>query len=390
MFSGRTPASLSPNRLTRALAELKAAGAPILDLTVSNPTREGIAYPREEILAALQDARSLTYEPTARGLLAAREAIAEWHAGQGSPADPASLILAGSTSEGYGWLFKLLCEPGDAVLVPRPSYPLFECLAELDSVRVVQYPLIEELAWGLDLSELDRLVRPETRAIILVNPNNPTGTYLKRDIWLRLQEFAAYRGLAIISDEVFFDYAWRADPRRTSALQGPHLALTFTLSGLSKISGLPQMKLGWIHVDGPSHLKAEALDRLEWIADSYLPVSAPIQHAAARWLELTPRIQDSIRLRTAENLESLQTAVGVGGSCRVRTPEGGWCAMLEVPRIHSDEEWALMLLENHSIWLQPGYFYDFQREGFLVASLLPEPEAFRAALQRLTGIFRPH
>ncbi|MGC4048606.1 MAG: pyridoxal phosphate-dependent aminotransferase [Paludibaculum sp.] len=390
MFSGRTPASLTPNRLTRALADLKAAGAPILDLTVSNPTREGIDYPRDEILAALEDARSLTYEPTARGLLEAREAISEWHAGQGANADPGSLILAGSTSEAYGWLFKLLCEPGDAVLVPRPSYPLFECLAELDCVRAVQYPLMEELAWGLDISELDRLVRPETRAIVLVNPNNPTGTYLKHDSWLRLQEFAAYRGLAIISDEVFFDYAWREDPRRVSALQGPHLALTFTLSGLSKIAGLPQMKLGWIHVAGPSALKAEALDRLEWIADSYLPVSAPIQHAAARWLELTPRIQHSIRTRTAENLAGLQTAAGVGGGCRVRTPEGGWCAMLEVPRIHSDEEWALMLLENHSVWVQPGYFYDFQREGFLVASLLPRPEVFQSALKRLNGIFGPH
>ncbi|WP_321472044.1 pyridoxal phosphate-dependent aminotransferase [uncultured Paludibaculum sp.] len=390
MFSRRTPASLAPNRLSLLLAERKAAGAPVIDLTVSNPTGVGLDYPREEILAALRDARSLSYEPTARGLLEAREAIAEWHAGQGAPALPDSLILAGSTSEAYGWLFKLLCEPGDEVLAPRPSYPLFECLADLDAVRMVQYALVEEFAWGIDLAELESRVRPNTRAIILVNPNNPTGTYVKRDIWLKLQEFAAYRGLAIVSDEVFFDYAWGPDPRRVSSLQGPHLALTFTLSGLSKIAGLPQMKLGWIHVAGPEPLKREALDRLEWIADSYLPVSAPIQHAAARWLELTPRIQHSIRLRTGENLDSLQQAVGLESGCRVRTPEGGWCAMLEVPRIHSDEEWALMLLENHSIWMQPGYFYDFQREGFLVASLLPEPESFRTALDRLSVIFGPH
>lgn len=390
MFSGRTPASLAPNRLSLVLEELKAAGSPVIDLTLSNPTRAGLDYPRAEILAALEDARSLSHEPTARGLWEARQAVSEWHAGQGAVADPESLILAGSTSEAYGWLFKLLCEPGETVLTPRPSYPLFECLAQLEGVRVAQYPLMEELAWGLDLAELDRLIRPGTKAIILVNPNNPTGTYVKRGEWLRLQEFAAHRSLAIISDEVFFDYPWRPDPRRVSSLEGPHLALTFTLSGLSKIAGLPQMKLGWIHVAGPEALKRAALERLEWIADSYLPVSAPVQHAAARWLELTPRIQACIRRRTAENLATLQQAVGAGSDCRVRTPEGGWCALLEVPRIHSDEEWALLMLTQHAVWLQPGFFYDFQREGFLVASLLPATELFIEAAERLRAIFRPH
>lgn len=390
MFSGRTPASLAPNRLSQLLAERKAAGAPIIDLTVSNPTGVGLPYPHTEILAALDDPRSLSYEPTARGLAEARRAIADWHAGQGAPADPESLILAGSTSEAYGWLFKLLCEPGERVLTPRPSYPLFECLAQLDAVRVQQYPLVEEFAWGLDVAELDRLAGPGTKAVILVNPNNPTGTYLKRAEWLRLQEFAAYRGLAVIADEVFFDYAWRPDASRVSSLEGPHLALTFTLSGLSKIAALPQMKLGWVHVAGPAELRRAALDRLEWIADSYLPVSAPVQHAATRWLELTPAIQAAIRTRTADNLARLQSALGPQSGCRVKTPEGGWCALLEVPRVHADEEWAALILERASIWLQPGYFYDFQREGFLVLSLLPEPGVFADALERLFFIFRSY
>ncbi|MBI5085218.1 MAG: pyridoxal phosphate-dependent aminotransferase [Acidobacteria bacterium] len=383
-FSRRTPASLEPNRLSATLETLRAAGAPLVDLTLSNPTRAGIAYPRAELLDALNDPRSLAYEPSAQGLLEARQAIAARHGGL----DPANLLLAGSTSEAYGWLFKLLCEPGDSVLVPRPSYPLFECLATLEAVRAVQYPLIEELRWGFDFSEMERHLDPRTRAIVLVNPNNPTGTYLKRDQWLHLQEFAAYRHLAIIADEVFFDYAWQPDPARASALMGSHLALTFTLSGLSKAAGLPQMKLGWIHVAGPEEARAEALSRLEWIADSYLPVSAPVQHAAARWLELAPAIQSAIRSRTTRNRQALEDAIRPESGWRVLPSEGGWCAVLEAPRIHSEEEWILHLLQSRHMLLQPGFFYDFEREAFLVASLLPAPELFDEGLQRLTASIR--
>lgn len=325
----------------------------------------------------------LTYEPTACGFLEAREAIAEWHEGQGVSAHPAQMILTGSTSEAYGWLFKLLCNPGDNVLTPRPSYPLFECLAELEGVEARQYPLVEELRWGIDVAAMERCLDERTRAIVMVNPNNPTGTYLKRDEWLRVQEFAAVRGLAIISDEVFFDYAWQADPRRVSSLQGPHLALTFTLSGLSKVAGLPQMKLGWIHVAGPDAIRREALERLEWIADAYLPVSAPIQHAAARWLELTPFIQAGIRARTSANLNSLVQAISPQSGWRVLPSEGGWSAILEAPRFHSEEEWVMSALQSYHVQLQPGYYYDFERGAFLVISLLAEPELLRVALNRL-------
>jgi aspartate/methionine/tyrosine aminotransferase len=355
-----------------------------LDLTLSNPTRAGIVYPGDEILAALADARSLTYEPTPRGLLEAREAIAAHHALHGQAASPDQMLLAGSTSEAYGWLFKLLCEPGDEILVPRPSYPLFECLATLDAVRVVEYSLPEDLRWGFDFDALERCRTERTRAVVLVNPNNPAGVFLKRAEWQRLQSWAASKGLAIIADEVFSDYAW-ADgaAERVSTFEATGEALVFTLSGLSKVAGLPQMKLGWIHASGPRPLLTAALERLEWIADAYLPVSAPIQHAAVRWMQLAPAIQTAIRARCLENLAIARRTFSARGGARILAPEGGWCVVLDVPRFYSEEEWTLRLLEREGVLLQPGFFYDFEREALLVASLLPEPKVFREGLERL-------
>jgi hypothetical protein len=382
-FSTRTPGDFQPNRLNSALRLRREAGREVLDLTLSNPTRAGLVYPRKEILAALADARSLTYEPTPRGLAEAREAIAAHHARQGQSADPERMLLAGSTSEAYGWLFKLLCEPGDEILVPRPSYPLFECLATLDAVRVVEYSLPEDLHWGLDFDVLDRGRTARTRAVVLVNPNNPTGAYLKRAAWQRLQSWAASKGLAIIADEVFSDYAWDDPARRVSTFEATGEALVFTLSGLSKVAGLPQMKLGWIHASGPRPLLAEALERLEWIADAYLPVSAPIQHALVRWMELVPQIQAAIRTRCLENLAIARAAFSAHGGARILELEGGWCVVIDVPRFYSEEKWTLRLLEREGVLLQPGFFYDFEREALLVASLLPAPAAFREGLARL-------
>lgn len=382
-FSTRSPGDFRPNRLNAALSARRAAGSEILDLTLSNPTRAELAYPHKEILAALADARSLTYEPTPRGLVEAREAIAEHHVLHGRTADPERMVLAGSTSESYGWLFKLLCEPGDEILVPRPSYPLFECLATLDAVRVVEYSLPEEMRWGLDFDALERGLTPRTRAVVLVNPNNPTGAFLKHSEWHRLQSWAARKGLAIIADEVFSDYGWDDRAGRVSTFEATGEALVFTLSGLSKVAGLPQMKLGWIHVSGPRPLLNEALERLEWIADAYLPVSAPIQHAAARWMQLVPQIQAEIRARCLENLAVARSAFSAAGGARILEPEGGWCVVIDVPRFYSEEEWTLRLLERAGVLLQPGYFYDFEREAFLVASLLPPPSAFREGLARL-------
>jgi aspartate/methionine/tyrosine aminotransferase len=382
-FSARTPGDFQPNRLNRALQSRREAGQDVLDLTLSNPTRAGLVYPKEEILAALAGARSLTYEPTPRGLAEAREAIAAHHARQGQSADPERMLLAGSTSEAYGWLFKLLCEPGGEILVPRPSYPLFECLATLDAVRVVEYSLPEDLRWGIDFDALERGRTARTRAVVLVNPNNPTGAYLKPEEWRRQQSWAASKGLAIIADEVFSDYAWDDSARRVSTFEATGEALVFTLSGLSKVAGLPQMKLGWIHASGPRPLLAEALERLEWIADAYLPVSAPIQHAVGRWMELVPQIQAVIRARCIENLTVARRAFSARGGARILEPEGGWCVVIDVPRFYSEEKWTLRLLERDGVLLQPGFFYDFEREALLVASLLPQPAIFREGLARL-------
>jgi aspartate/methionine/tyrosine aminotransferase len=374
MFSRRTPASFELNPLTREAALRRAAGQPLHDLTISNPTLAGIEYPAGELLEALSDPRSMTYEPSPRGLIDAREAIAAWHGG----IDPERLILAGSTSEAYGWLFKLLCEPGDAVLVPRPSYPLFDCLAGLEAVGLKPYPLLEADLWRIDFDELGRAATAEVRAIIVVNPNNPTGSYLDESDASRLIEFAAARGLAIISDEVFFDYDWQRRPR-VSGFREQDQALVFALSGLSKSIGLPQMKLGWVHVSGPAAERAEALERLEWIADAYLPVSAPVQHAAPKWLSAGRAIQDSIRRRCLSSLESLRCAAG---SARLMEPQGGWSAVIEVPRVRTDEEWAIEMARKGYL-LQPGYFYDFEREGRLVVSLLAEPARLWEAVMAL-------
>ncbi len=387
-FSSRTPRSFRPNALSARAAELRQAGEPVLDLALSNPTQAGVGYPEREILEALGDPRALWYEPSAKGLREAREAVAAWHDRHGAAVDPGHLVLAASTSEAYGWLFRLLCEPGDAVMTPRPSYPLFECLAELEAVRAVPYPLEEELGWRLDIAALEASLDARARAVIVVNPNNPTGTYLRREEWLRLQEFAAMRGLAVIVDEVFFDYCWRESTQRVSSLAGPHLALTFTLSGLSKTAGLPQMKLGWIHAAGPERLRREALERLEWIADAYLSPSAPVQLAAARWLELAPLIQDKILWRVLGNWDVLKERLRAAPAWRAREPEGGWTVVIEAPRICTGEEWALRILEEARVLVQPGYFYDFEREAFLAASLLGEEREFRLAAGRLDKIFR--
>jgi aspartate/methionine/tyrosine aminotransferase len=380
MFSRRTPASFAPNPLTRAVAERRATGLRLDDLTISNPTQCGIPYPEAALLAALSDPRSLTYEPSAKGLTGAREAIAAWHCGL----DPERLILAGSTSEAYGWLFRLLCNPGQAVLAPRPSYPLFDCLAELDSVRLEHYSLVEADGWRIGFDQLERAATADVRAIILVNPNNPTGSYVHPRDWDTLLELAARRNLAIIADEVFFDYHWRPTARR-SGFQDQSEALVFTLSGLSKSIGLPQMKLGWVHVSGPARLRAEAIERLEWIADAYLPVSAPVQHAAAGWLDVGRGIQESVKRRCLAGLESVRSGLSAGGGMRMMEPQGGWSVVIEVPRVRTDEEWAIGMVRRGFLF-QPGYFYDFEGDGRLVLSLLARPDRLRDGVNALVSI----
>jgi len=378
VFSSRLQWDSQPNPLSILLAEKRRNGAVILDLTESNPTRAGLDYPGGELLAALADSRALFYDPDPRGLLSAREAVAEYYAQRGVDVPASRILLTASTSEAYSYLFKLLANPGDEILVPRPSYPLFDYLAAMESVCVRQYPLRYDGVWHIDFEALADAITPRTRAIVVVNPNNPTGSYLKRAEWARLQTF----GLPILSDEVFSDFAFAPDPTRVATLTGTSDALTFSMSGLSKIAGLPQMKLGWIVAGGPDH--AAALEGLEWIADTYLSVATPVQWALPRILAASEAVQEQIRRRTRTNLEHLSERSSVAGSpCRCLHVEGGWYAILEVPRIRSEEEWALVLLAESDVLVQPGFFYDFEAEAFLVLSLLTPPAAFAEGLSRI-------
>jgi aspartate/methionine/tyrosine aminotransferase len=384
MFSSRFHWDLRPNRITQALAAKRAAGARILDLTESNPTHAGLHYPGE-IVRAFEDAAMLAYEPAPAGTPAARAAVSAWYAARGHTVPVERILLTASTSEAYAYLFKLLTNAGDEVLVPRPSYPLFEFLADMESVTVRQYPLVYHGGWSIDLHTVEAALTPRTRAIVLVNPNNPTGSYVKRGELSALTSLCARRGIALISDEVFADYALAEDADRVATLAGVEECLAFSMSGLSKVAGLPQMKLGWLVVSGPAALRAEAWEKLEWIADTYLSVSTPVQCAAARLLAAGETVQRQIRQRASDNLAFARGAVA-GSPANILAVEGGWYITLQVPRIHSEEEWTLQLLERADVLVQPGFFYDFESEAYLVVSLLAAPEIFRAGLARLVEL----
>ena len=383
VFSSRLTWGQYPNRLAALLAEKQATGVHVLDLTESNPTRVALAYPQDEILGALSDANALNYRPSPRGLATARDAVAAYYRGRGIEISADNVLLTASTSEAYAYLFKLLANPGDEILSPRPSYPLFEFLAGLESVHIRQYSLRYDGVWHIDFDALERAITPRTRGIVVVNPNNPTGSFLKRSELDRLDALAAGHNLAILSDEVFRDYAFLEDPERVSTLAGERRALTFSMSGLSKIAGLPQMKLGWIVVGGPN--REAALEALDLIADTYLSVSTPVQVALPRFLALSGGILQQIRERTASNLARLRAAIA-GSAATLLRAEGGWYAVLQVPRTRTEEEWAVKLLEECNVLVQPGYFSDFESEAFLVLSLLPEPATFIEGLKRLRSV----
>ncbi|HUI80541.1 MAG TPA: pyridoxal phosphate-dependent aminotransferase [Bryobacteraceae bacterium] len=381
MFSFRFRWDFQPNRLTRAIDKKRAEGAEILDLTESNPTKVGLHYPAE-IVDAFREQRLLRYEPSPAGLGEAREAVAQYYFDRGIAVEPERILLTASTSEAYAYLFKLLTDPGDNVLVPRPSYPLFEFLATMESVEVRSYPLRYHGHWALDLQGLLAALTERTRGVIVVNPNNPTGSFVKRGELDELTRICKKREIALISDEVFADYAFAPDSERVVTLAGQQEGLAFSMSGLSKIAGLPQMKLGWIVTAGAAHERQQARDRLEWIADTYLSVGTPVQCAAARLLRAGQSIQQQIRARTAENLRLAREALE-GSAAGLLNVEGGWCATIQVPKLRTEEEWALGLLESANVLFQPGFFYDFDGEAFLVCSLLTAPAVFREGLKRL-------
>jgi alanine-synthesizing transaminase len=383
MFSRRTAWDRSSNQLTRLLDEKRAAGARIFDLTETNPTQVGFSYPRSEILTSLSDPASLTYKPDPAGLLRAREAVAGAFARRGSRVSPRDLLLTASTSEAYSWLFKLVADPGDEVLVPQPSYPLFEFLARLEGIGTAAYPLDPSSDWALDTSVVESRISAKTRAVVVVTPNNPTGTYLKNAELKSLSALCSRRGLALVGDEVFAEFPHGEDPHRAPSVLQVEGTLAFSLGGLSKLAGLPQLKLGWIALSGPKNRKGEARERLELIADTFLSVNTPVQHAAPDLLRAAEGIRQQILRRTDRNLRFLRQAVGESSPFRVLPCEGGWTAVLQIPAIMTEEDWVLTLLSEEGVLVHPGYFFDLPRTAYLVLSLLPPEEEFREGVSRI-------
>ncbi|MBI3271919.1 MAG: pyridoxal phosphate-dependent aminotransferase [Planctomycetes bacterium] len=385
-FSSRTPDDRAPNRFAVKLAERRAAGAALLDLTESNPTRAGFEYDGVGILAALADPRALRYEPAAAGPAAAREAVAEYYREGGVRVEPRDVLLTASTSEAYSWLFKLLAAPGERVLIPRPSYPLFDSLAALEGLEVGTYALLREDRWRLDAEDLRAALEPGTRAVVTVNPNNPTGSFLSAEEARLLADVASRAGAAVLSDEVFSDFAYGVGAGRAGSFAAAEDGLAFALSGLSKVCGLPQLKLGWLVVAGDAALRREARERLELVADTFLSVNTPVAVALPRLLAGRRAFQDQVRGRVGRNRAFLAETLGRAAGSRVLPAEGGWYAILEVPDNLTDEEWVLALLERSDVLVHPGYFFGIEEEAFLVASLLPPEPTFREGVERLRAL----
>jgi len=385
MFADRTNWNLDTNRLSEALARHRAIRRPLLDLTASNPTECGFDYDRPAIMRALSDADALDYKPDPKGLETARQAVAAYYAARSNEVSIENIFLTTSTSEAYSFVFRMLCNPGDELLIPTPSYPLFEFLADIQDVRLVRYPLVYDYDWQIDFHALEQAITSRTRGAIVVHPNNPTGHFCKPEDLTRLNEVCSARQMALIADEVFLDFALTgAQPLSFATNTG---ALTFTMSGLSKISGLPQMKTAWLITTGPEHLRKQALARLEVIADTYLSMNAPMQLATPVFLEQRRGFQKQLMTRVRRNLSELDRQLAGQKSCSRLRMEGGWNTVLRVPATRSDEELAIELLATRDVYAHPGHFYDFPSNGYLIVSLItPEPE-FAKGIERLLSIF---
>lgn len=355
----------------------------MIDLTVSNPTAVGLAYPPEWV-DELADPAVFSYAPDPKGLSLTRRTVAALFSKKGVPVSEDQIILTASTSEAYSWLFRLLADPGGNVLVPVPSYPLFGYLADLNDLEATPYFLRRagNGPWRLDRESVIAAFDEKTRVVVAVHPNNPTGSALRADEARWLADFCAQRGIALISDEVFADYLHTPDPQIPPTLLGNSGALTFALGGLSKFAALPQMKMGWIACNGPKDDCAQALARLELIADTYLSVNTPVQRAAPAWITQAERIQQPIRTRLSENLKFLREQTTTG-PWRLVPSDGGWSAVLHHPALADEEAWAVSLLEKKNVLVHPGFFFDFGQEGFVVVSLLCEPEQFQEGIKRL-------
>ncbi len=385
MFSDRTSWNLKSNRLSEALARHRAAGKPLFDLSASNPTECGFEYDRHAIFQALSNPNWLSYDPDPKGLLAARRAVSEYYAAHGITVPVEDIILTTSTSEAYSFAFRVLCNPDDELLIPEPSYPLFSFLADIHDVRLVAYPLLYDHGWQIDFHALQQAITARTRGVIVVNPNNPTGHFCNAGELEKLSEICSAREIAIIADEVFLDFHLAATQPRSFAANAA--SLTFTMSGLSKISGLPQMKSAWLVTTGPQQLKAQALARLDVIADTFLSMNAPVQLAMPAFLALRQGFQSQVMVRMRNNLADLDKQLSAQNSCVRLQVQGGWYAVLRVPVIRSDEDLAIDLLANHGVYVHPGHFFDFATDGYWVVSLITPEKDFSEGINRLLSIF---
>ena len=386
-LSLRTAWDVAETELARSIRERRAPGLSLIDLTASNPTQCGLQYDGAAILAALSDERVLQYDPNPRGMLSAREAVAGYYRDQGVSIDAKRILLTTSTSEAYSYLFRLLADAGDEVLIAQPSYPLFDFLAQLEDVNLAAYPLFYDHGWHLDIEALRRLIGPKTRAIALVHPNNPTGHFTKLAERQALEALCADHGLALIVDEVFLDYVLTGETPQSFAA-GEHPALTFVLSGLSKVAALPQMKAAWIAAFGPEQDLTRALDRLEIIADTFLAMNAPIQCALPAWLAKRGTIQSEILTRLQTNLAALDASLASQRMVTRLDVEAGWYAILRVPALAPDEDLAIRLVREHGVSVHPGSSFGFADSGWLVLSLLAPPAEFLNGVRTIVSIFR--
>jgi len=388
-FSRRTNWNTEENDLSRAHRQRMEAGLPIADLTASNPTRCGFQYD-PDLLASLADERSLDYDPQPRGLARAREAVCRYYADHGVPLDPEQIVLTTSTSEAYSYLFRLLCDPGSEVLVPQPSYPLFDFLADLDDVRVKPAPLVYDHGWQIDPEGFRRAISSDTRAIVLVHPNNPTGHFTKKWEAQELARLSKEFDLSLIVDEVFLDYRFQDQGFQGSVesfAAGVEGVPVYVVTGLSKIAGLPQMKAAWIVATGPERVRA--LERLEVIADTFLSMNAPVQWALPAWLAGREAIQKQVRARVAANLAELDRQLHGHSALRRLEVEGGWYTVLRIPALQPDERTAGELLEC-GVWVHPGYFFGMEESGWLVLSLLGPEHEFSTAVTILINFLGTH
>jgi alanine-synthesizing transaminase len=383
MFASRTNWNLKPNRLAEALERHKSSGRRLLDLSASNPTDCGFKYDAPAIMRSLCAPASLQYHPDPKGLKSARQAVSAYYAEQGEAVAVDDLILTASTSEAYSFVFRLLCNPGDELLIPTPGYPLFDFLADVNDVRLVRYPLFYDHGWHIDMHALKQAITPSTQGIIIVHPNNPTGHFAKPEEIAQLNQICSANKMAIVADEVFLDFSLGSAQKSFAANTG---ALTFTMSGISKISGLPQMKFAWLAVSGPEDIKREALARLEMITDTYLSLNAPIQLAAPVLLQQRKQFQEQLMSRVRANLAELDAQLAGTRQISRLLVEGGWYAVLRIPATRTDEELALELLEKLDVYLHPGHYYDFPGDGYLVVSLITPEQDFHEGMRRILSV----